>query len=181
MEALGRLFDVGIGWAPVDLDTADGATGKRIAMSGADAITFVVTTAVGASAAMSFNVRQHTAYTAGTSADLDPTGATGSVGITSYYLKSEALLDNDEAWTRVTQTEDSAVAIPAATGLTQYVLVIEVSGNQLAEGYTHLSLEATGTLAAPKLSSCLYFMHELRLQRKPTKLGNLLRPNAANA
>jgi hypothetical protein len=31
------------------------------------------------------------------------------------------------------------------------------------------------------LGACLYFLHELRQQRKPSKLPNLLRPNAANA
>lgn len=181
MEALGRLFDIGTGFAPVDLDTANGATGKRIAMSGADAITFVVFLAAGAETALEIDVQQHTAYTGGTSADLDVTGAAGSVGITSYYIKSETLLDNDEAWSKVTQTEASEITLAAGLGDEQQIVVIEVSGSQLAEGYTHVSLNVAATLGAPKLGACLYFLHELRLQRRPARLANLLRPGAANA
>lgn len=180
MEALGRLFDIGTGWAPVDLDTADGATGKRISMSGADAITFVVFTGAGASTALGFNVQQHTAYTGGTSADLDAAGVATSTGMDHYYIKSEATLDNDEGWTRVAQTASSNVDLAAATGLTQYILVIEVNAAMLGDGYSHVSLNAAGTLGAAKLGACLYFLHELRYQRKPANLPNLLRPGVAN-
>lgn len=181
MDALGRLFDIGTGWSPVDLDTADGATGKRINMSGHDGITFVVATAAGGSSAMTFDVQQHTAYTGGTSNDLDSAAVAGSTGVTYYYIKSEATLDNDEAWTRVNQAEASEISLAAGTGATEYILVIEIDAAQLAPGYTHVSLTATGTLAAAKLATCLYFPHELKWQRKPGKLQNLLRPNAANA
>lgn len=185
MEALGRLFDIGTGWVPVDLDTANGATGKRIAMSGADAITFVVFLAVGATDDVVLDVQQHTAYTGGTSKDLDSdssTGTTDAVGITSWYIKSEAALDNDEVWTRVTQSEASEITLTGATyGDKQNIVVIEVSAAQLGEGYTHVSLNASSTTSTAHLGACLYFLHELRYQRKPSKLPNLLRPGAANA
>lgn len=182
MEALGRLFDIGVGWAPVDLDTADGATGKRISMVGADAITFVVFLGAGADGAvLTLDVQQHTAYTGGTSADLDATGVAGTTGIDHYYVKTETLLDNDEAWSKVTQTEASEIALVAGDSDTQQIVVIEVAASQMAEGYTHLSLTAAATLSAARLGACLYFVHEMRRQRKPTGLGNLLRPGVANA
>lgn len=182
MEALGRLLDIGTGWAPVDLDTANGATGKRIAMSGADAITFVVFLGVGATDDVVLDLQQHTAYTGGTSADLDAAAVSDSVGVDHFYIKSEAALDNDELWSRVSQSVASEVTLTGATyGDKQNIIVIEVSAAQLGEGYTHVSLNAATTTSTAHLGACLYFLHELRQQRKPAKLPNLLRPNAANA
>lgn len=182
MEALGRLFDIGTGWVPVDLDTANGATGKRIALSGANAITFVVFLAVGATDDVVLDVQQHTAYTSGTSADLDAAGVTGSTGIDHFYIKSEATLDNDEIWAKVTQTAASEITLTGATyGDKQCIVVIEVDGAMLADGYTHVSLNCATTTSTAHLGACLYFVHEMRYQRKPANLPNLLRPGAANA
>lgn len=182
MEALGRLFDIGTGWVPVDLDTANGATGKRISMAGADAITFVVFLAVGATDDVVLDVQQHMAYTSGTSADLDAAAVSTSYGIDHWYIKSEATLDNDESWTRVAQSEASEVTLTGATyGDKQNIVVIEVRASQLGDGYTHVSLNCATTTGTAHLGACLYFVHELRYQRKPANLPNLLRPGAANA
>lgn len=181
MEMLGRLVDIGNGWAPVDLDTADGATGQRIAMSGARGISFVVHAAAGAATALTFDVQQHTAYTGGISADLDSAAVASSTGVDHYYIKTETVLDNDESWSRVDQAAASEIALGTADGDNQYILVIEVDSRQLGNGYTHVSLNAAGTLGAPKLASCTYFLHELRFQRKPANLPNLLRPGVSNA
>ncbi len=185
MEALGRLIDIGTGWAPVDLDTANGATGKRIAMSGANAITFVVFLGAGGTEDLVLDLQQHTAYTGGTSKDLDAdpsTGVTDSSGVDHFYVKSEAALDNDETWSKVTQSVASECTLTGATyGDKQNIVVIEVDAAQLGEGYTHVSLNAATTTSTAKLGACLYLLHELRYQRKPSKLPNLLRPNAANA
>lgn len=182
MEALGRLFDIGTGWVPVDLDTANGATGKRIALSGARAITFVVFLAVGATDDVVLDVQQHTAYTGGTSNDLDSAAVTDSTGVDHYYIKSEATLDNDEAWVRVAQSAASEITLTGATyGDKQNIVVVEVDARQLGDTYTHVSLNASTTTAAAHLGACLYFVHELRYQRKPTRLQNLLRPGVANA
>lgn len=182
MEALGRLFDIATCWSPVDLDTANGATGKRIALSGANAVTFVVHAAAGATTDAVLNVRQHTAYTSGTSNDLDTAAVASSRGVTSFYVKSEATLDNDEAWVKVTQSEASQISLTGATyGDKEYIVVIEVDASQLGTGYTHVSLDVAATLSAAKLSGALAYLHELRYQRKPAKLRNLLRPSAVNA
>jgi len=182
MEALGRIFDIGTGWAPVDLDTSNGATGKRISMLGADGITFVVFCGAGGSEDLTLDVQQHTAYTSGTSADLDVAAVTGSTaGIDHFYIKSETTLDNDEAWARVTQSAASEVVVTGATyGALQKIIVIEVNAGMLAPGYTHVSLNASVSTSTAQLGACLYFLHELRYQRKPANLPNLLRPGAAN-
>lgn len=182
MEALGRLFDVGTGWVPVDLDTANGATGKRIDMSMHSSVAFLVSLGVGATDDVVLDLQQHTAYTGGTSNDLDAAAVTDSVGVDHWYIKSEATLDNDELWTKVTQSAASEVTLTGATyGDKQCQVIIEVDARQLGAGYTHLSLNASTTTAAAHLSSCVYLPHELRWQRKPSGLWNLLRPGVANA
>lgn len=177
MEGLGRLFNIGIGWSPVDLNTADGATGKRIDMTMCDALTIVVIKAAGTAAQdFAYTLRQHTAYTSGTSADL--------VAIDHYYLKDETALDNDEPWVKLTQTLSASIAEAGAAGTSaehEQILVIEVDSATLTEGYSHVSLNAAATVANAQLATCIYLPHELRRQRKPPNLINLLRPGAANA
>lgn len=184
MDALGRLFDIGIGWVPVDLDTSNGATGKRIDMTMADAVTFVVVTGVGGAEDLVLDLQQHTAYTSGTSSDLDSAVA-GTTDVARFHIKAETALDNDESWVKVDVTAGttaSEITVVGATyGVMQKLVVIEVAASQMAEGYTHLSLNAAITTSTAQLSACLYFTHEMRRQRKPTSLGNLLRPGAANA
>lgn len=186
MDALGRLFDVGLGWAPVDLDTSNGATGKRIALSGANAITFVVVTGVGGAEDLVLDLQMHTAYTSGVSGDID-TGAAIPSGsdVARYYIKAEALLDNDETWVKVPvvagATASEITVVGATYGVMQKIIVIELDAAALADTYTHVSINAAITTATPQLATCLYFLHELRYQRAPVKLPNLLNPGAANA
>jgi hypothetical protein len=183
MHALGRLFDVGLGWAPVDLNTGDGATGKRISLAGASGITFIVNTGVGGGTNdLVLDVQQHTAYTGGTSNDLDSTAVSTSTGITRWHIKAETALDNDESWVTVTQTEASECTVVAATyGTQQKIVVIEVDADQLGDGYTHVSLTASYAENTAALAGCLYIVHGLRYQRKPSALWNLLNPGTANA
>lgn len=179
---LGRALDIGLAFAPVDIDTANGATGKRINMTMHRAVLFVCTLAVGATDDVVFDVQQHTAYTSGTSNDLDAAAVTGSTGITEWWIKSEAALDNDEIWTEVTQTAASEVTLTGATyGDKQNIVVIPIRSSQLADGYTHMSVNVATTTATAHLGAGLYIPTDLRFQRAPAKLGNLLRPGVANA
>jgi hypothetical protein len=182
MEALGRLFDVGTGWAPVDLDTANGATGKRIAMMGHRAVTFLIKLGAGGAEDVVFDIQQHTAYTGGTSNDLDSAAVADSTGVDHFWVKSETVLDNDEGWVKVTQASASECTLVGATyGALQCDVIIEVDARQMGGIYTHLSLNASITTATSRLSTCSYLPHELRYQRNPARLQNLLRPGVANA
>jgi hypothetical protein len=174
MEALGRLFDIGLGWAPVDMDTADAATGKRLSMANAGGVTFVVATGTGGANDIVFDVNQHTAYTGGTTADLD--------SVVHWYIKAETALDNDESWVEVTQSAASECTVVGATyGAQQKLVAIEVDAAQLSDGYGWVSLNMAMTSSTSQLGVCLYILHDLHIQRKPTLLGNLLNPGAANA
>lgn len=183
MDALGNLFDIGTGWSPVDLDTANGATGKRVSMTMFEQVTFVVFQAAGAATDATLTVKQHTAYTGGTSNNLASATVSDSTGITYWYVKSEATLDNDEAWTKVTQSEAATISLTGTTyGDKETIIAVEVHAAQLGSGYTHVSLDHAATLGAAKLGACLVIPSGLRYRRKPASLFNMLRGNAtANA
>lgn len=174
MRALGRLFDIGLAWAPVDIDTANAATGKRLSLAHASAVTFLVACGVGGADDLVLDVQQHTAYTGGTTADLD--------AVTTSYIKAETALDNDESWEAITQSIASEVTVVGATyGAMQKLIVIEVDAASLSDGYTHVSLNAAITTTTAQLSTGLYIVHGLMHGRKPTLLPNLLNPGAADA
>lgn len=174
MEGLGRLFDIGLAWAPVDSQTA-AITGKRISMKHCTGLTIVVNKAAGtANDDPVFTLKQHTAYTSGTTADL--------AIIDHYYLKQETALDNDEAWTKVTQSVAATVTGNATSAETQCLFVFEVNAASLSDGYAWVSLDLADTgSAGAQLCSAIYIPHDLAAQRAPASLGNLLRPGAANA
>lgn len=179
---LGRHIDIGLMFAPVDIDTANGWTGKRINMSMHQGVLCVIVMAVGATDDVVVDVQQHTAYTSGTSGDLDAAATTGATGITASHIKSEALLDNDEIWALISQSVASEITLVGATyGDKQNILAFPVFSNQLSDGYTHMSVNGATTTAAAHLACGLYLPFDLRYQRAPTKRENLLRPGVANA
>lgn len=181
-EALGRLFDVSPFVAPVDINTADTATGIRISMTGHSGIAIVLYTLVGGADTITVDVQQHTAYTSGTSADLDAAAVATSTGIDHYYIKAETALDGDESWVKVTQSVASEVTIDGTTyGAMQKLVVIQVGADQLGDGYTHLSAIVSLTTSTSQLLAGLYIPYDLVAQRTPPNRPNLLRPGAANA
>lgn len=183
-RALGRLFDAGIGFATVDLNTA-GATGLRYNMSVATGATFLFSLAVagGGTDSNVITFKQHTAYTSGTSNDLAAATVTTSTGITAYWVKSETALDNDESWVEVTQADGASVTLTGATyAPRQVLLAVYVGADQLGDGYTHLSADfADPGSGGARLGSCIVLLHDLARQGRPASLPNLLRPGAANA
>lgn len=177
MEGLGRLFDIGVGFAPADMNTNNGETGKRCSLKHASGVTIVIFKAAGtAGEDPTLTLKQHTAYTSGTSANL--------AVIDHYYLKTETALDNDESWTKITQTAAATIADPGGAGTSaesQQVIAIEVSANSLSDGYGWVSLDYAVTASNAQLATWVYLLHDLAAQRAPANLGNLLNPGAANA
>jgi hypothetical protein len=183
IRGLGRLFDVGTAWAPVDLTTA-GATGKRLSLASATGVTFLMYLAAAGSGTedVVLTFQQHTAYTGGTTSSLSTAAVSTSSGITLYHLKAEAVLDNDESWVEVTQADSQTVTIAGATYAAQQAIVaVYVSADQLGDGYTHVSVNVADPGSVSRLGAALYLLHDLNVQRKPANLPNLLRPGAANA
>lgn len=169
MEGLGRLFDIGAGVVPVDLDTADGATGLRTNVVGASGVTAVAFIGAGGATDVTLTVKQHTAASGGTSGTV--------TGTDHFYIKSETTLDNDEEWQRVdvSPTANGVITLDGATyGGVQKLIAVEIDAKKLTDGYTHVSLDIAGALAAAMLGAVLYVVHGLKVERAPASLGSLL-------
>lgn len=165
MDALGRLIDINPGTVPVDLNTA-GSTGLRTNMRDCTGITFVVLLGAAASGTedVTLDLQQHTAFSGGTTQDLDI--------VKQYWVKSEATLDGDETWTKVTQAAASEVTLAGATyAQVQTLVVIEVDAAKLSDGFTHVSLNLTDPGSVARLGAVLAIRHELSVQRAPELLA----------
>jgi hypothetical protein len=155
----------------------------RCSLAGATGVTilYVQGAAAGGTDDLTIDIQQATAYTGGTSGDLDSSATTGATGITEWYVKSETTLDNDESWVKVTQTEASEVTLTGATYATkQCTVAVYVAADQLADGYGWISVNLACTTSNARLVAVYYILHDLAAQRTPANLPNLLRPGAAN-
>ncbi|MEC3993994.1 hypothetical protein VSR01_10735 [Actinacidiphila sp. DG2A-62] len=169
MEGLGRLFNLAIGAAPVDLSTA-AVTGKRVSLQHASGITFLVFKGAGtAGDDPTITLQQHTAASGGTSSNL--------VAIDHYYLKDAATLAGTEQWVEKTQALAATIADPGGAGTSaehQQLLAIEVNATALSDGYTHVSLNIADVGANAQLGAVLYVLHDLTVQRAPDALAATL-------
>ncbi len=189
MHGLGRLFDIGLAVAPVDINTSDAATGTRIDMSGMTGVTIVAVTLAGGADDLVFDLQQHTASVSGTSKDLeaDTAGGVAGTGETPFYhIKAETALDNDETWVKVpittgASTTSEVTVVGATYGAMQKLVAIYVAADQLADGYRWLSVNVACTTSTSQILAVLYIAHDLAVQRVPTNLRNLLNAGAANA
>lgn len=173
MEALGRVFDLSIGYLNTDLNTS-GATGKRVSLQKAQSLTVVaIVPATGGTEDLTFDIQQATASTGGTSNDMD--SANGATGIDHYYIKAATTLAGTETWTKVTQTAASEVVVLGATyGASQCIVAIEINGTQLADGFSYVSVNSPDPGSTARVVSVLYILHDLAVQRKPANLAAAL-------
>jgi hypothetical protein len=151
---LGESYDLSTGIAPVNLATAAN-TGKRLSMQEVTSVDIVVIKGAGTAAEDPvLTLKQHTAATGGTTADL--------ATITSYALKNEATLDGDETWTEVTQTAAATITDPGGAGTSaesEQIVVIHVRADQLTPGNTHISLDIADSGTNSQLGAVLYIVH----------------------
>jgi hypothetical protein len=166
MRGLGRIFDISQAINVVDL--AGGATtGARVHLRNYRSVAIVVFKEAGADAEpVTFTVQEHTASTAGTSADL--------AVITEYYHKTEATLDGDETWTKVTQTAAATFAQASGDSDMQAIIVVEIEAASLSAGYEWISVNGADVTTAGQFGGVLYLLHGLAIQREPTLLASPL-------
>lgn len=163
---LGRDFDIGAVIMPVNLATAAN-TGKRIHLENYGGVCFVGLLAAGTAAeAPTFTLRQHTAATSGTSADLDVAA--------TFYTKSEASIDGDEPWVQVTQTADAAITNADWDDANEVIVAVEVHAKDLTDGYGWVSVDVADTGTA-HVGAVVAVMFGLKEQRRPDRLAQ---PNA---
>lgn len=177
MEGLGRLFDIGTGWIPTDMNTNNGETGKRLYVGDCTAVTILVIKGAGtAGEDPTVTLKEHNASSSGTSQNL--------AAIDHYYLKNETALDNDESWVKKTQTAAATIADPGGAGTSaesQQLLAIPVEVADLSSGFAWISLDYAVTAAAAQIAGWVYIKHGLQVQRAPANMPNLLSPGTANA
>lgn len=133
---------------PIDLD-AGANTGARIDMQKFKRVTFVVIAAAGTTpSAHLHTLKQHTAASAGTSADLSVDNP--------YYHKAGAATE----FTKVQPTSAAAAYdVDTLVGDAKYVVVFEVLQEQLTDGYRWVSLD-TGDVGGAQLGTVLAICHE---------------------
>jgi hypothetical protein len=174
MEGLGRLFDIGTAFAPVDSQSG-AITGKRVSLQNAGGVTFVCNKAAGtANDDPVFTVKQYTAASGGTTSNLPV--------ITRWFSKQETTLDNDESWVLNTQAAGATVTGDGTSAESQMLIAFYIGADQLSDGYTHVGVDLADTgSAGAQLAGGIYILHDLHEARDPNLLGNLLSPGAANA
>ena len=169
---LGRLFDISLALAPVDLGTA-GATGKRFSMQNCGGVDIVLIYGAGTDGDDPVpSLQQHTAYTGGTSADL--------VVMDTIYRKAETTLDGDEAWVKTTQTAAAIMTAVADDAQKQKIYVIAVEAEDLSDGYTHISVNQADLSNNAQLAAIIYIARDLKIMRTSANMPNWLNPGAAN-
>lgn len=163
MDALGRLFDIVVGSAPAD-SVAAAITGNRVRLNRSAGCTIVVLTDGGSTDVLDVDLQQATAASGGSIIDLDV--------VTKYYLKEATTFAGSETWSKVTQAAASEIT-NAGSASKQTLLVIEVEGSQLADGYDFISLNVPdqGTNGT-KYTAVLYLLRDLAVQRNPVNLAN---------
>jgi len=171
-RGLGRLFDFGTGCA-IQSFNGSGITGKNISFQNCRSIgVLVCKMANGTTDDLAIDLQEVDAYN-GTPRDLEV--------ITNYWMKQEASLDNDEVWTKYTQTAASEITAIAGSAETELMLYFEVNEQQLSDGYTHIAVNVPDLGNTDTEQGCvIYIPFDLKMQRTPANLPNLLRPGAAN-
>jgi hypothetical protein len=167
MQALGRLFDIGLIAPPAATNGA--VTGKRIHMKNAAGVTFVFVGGVATGGDdIQVDLQEANASSGGTAQDLEV--------ITDYWYKSAVAVDNSETWTHVEQSAASEIAVAAAaeTDIEQNILVFEVESTQLSDGYEWLSVNVPDLGTGDKTLTVLAFVRDLGVQRAPHNLAALL-------
>ena len=166
MHGLGHRFNIGSAFAPVDFNTSDAATGHRVHMRDYESIAFVLFKGAGtAGADPVVTVREHTAATGGTSADL--------VVITEFYSKTETVLDGDEVWVRTAQTAAATANMGLTTAEEEGIHVLQFEAPQLSAGYEWISCNIAATVANAQLVAGLYILSGLKYPRDPALMPQL--------
>jgi hypothetical protein len=170
VRGLGMDFDICPAIIPI-ADLAAGAnTGKRLHMrnyGGVAIVGFMGAVSAGTDTFVP-DVQEHDASVNGTSQDLNV--------VTEWHIKNEATLDNDEAWTKVTQVAASEVSLTGATyAASQLILVIQVDASDLSDGFEWISVDlADAGVGGTRAGAFLYIPYGLKVQRAPALLASAL-------
>jgi len=167
MHGLGRLFDIGSAFTPVDFNTSDAATGHRIHMRNCETVAMILFKGAGtAGADPVVTVQEHDAASSGNSATL--------AVVDEFYKKEETVLDGDEVWVRTAVSPVSGTPNMGLTSAEQEgIYVIEVEAASLSAGFEWVSFNIAATVANAQLVAGLYICHGLKVELRPDRLPQL--------
>ena len=161
-RSLGRLYDVSVGFAPVDTQTGAN-TGKRVSLKHAGGVDFIFFKGAGTgSDDPVFTLQEHNASTGGTSQNL--------AKIDTIHVKAATTLAGTETWTKRTQ---AAAATYTATGdaTKQAIYSIYVPATSLSDTFSYVSLSVADTgSAGAQIGAMLYLLTDPAIQRVPANL-----------
>lgn len=164
MEGLGRLFDVEIGIAPVDL-SGGATTGKRCSLRDATGISILLIKGLEAGTddpVLTF--QQHKVSTGGTPANL--------AIIDHYYQKSAVTYLGSEQWVKKTQAASQTVTLTSEAP-NQGLYLFEIGANDLSDGYGYVSVNIADAGSTAQLGTLIYVPHDIK-GRAATSLQALL-------
>ena len=156
-QALGSLFNVVMGVAPLDLQTArDGDWAK---MTHAGHCTILVIKGQGTDGDDPTFTLQQALTAAG--------GSSKALAIIDEYMEQEenaANLEATTAWVRVTQTAASTVAPgdPSAQSAALYAIPVDAAELDVANGFDWIRLNVGDTGTNAQLGAVIYIFTELR-------------------
>lgn len=165
MEGLGRLFDLSIAVAPVDL-SGGAQTGKRCSMRNASAVAVVVFKDKGGVANTDPQLTIKS-YDAATSGNADTT----TVTVDHYYKKSATTYDGTQTWSKVAIT---ATATPTLSGegSSTGIYVFEIPVTAFPDGYPYLEVDSADAGTNAQIGGVLYIPHDLEVARTPANLAS---------
>lgn len=164
-EALGHLFNLVMGVAPLDFQTA--RNGDWVSMKNAGHCTIVVIKGAGTDGDdQTFTLEQATTAAGG--------GPSKNLAtIDKYYEQEEAAanLEATGAWTRVTQTAGATVAPgdPSAQSSALYVFEVDAADLDVANGFDWIRMNNDGAGSNAQLGAILYIFSELRYPNRPDR------------
>jgi hypothetical protein len=144
-KKLAEDYGIKAAFEPVDLNAA-AITGARIGLAQGYKVAVIVGFGDSVGATVQITLRQHTAASAGTSADLSVANV--------YYKKVGAATSFTKVEPSVAAAQyDLSADLAAEPGL----VVLEIDGPQLSEGFTHFSIDLADSGAA-KIVCATYIM-----------------------
>ena len=167
--ALGRLFDLIMGVAPLDLQTA--RTGDYISLKNCEGVGVLIIKGAGTDGDDQTFTLQQASAVAGT-------GAKDAAIITEYWEKEEAAanLQATGAWTRVTQTAAATIAPgdPSAQSSAMYYFEVHADQLDVDNGFDCIRVDNDGAGSNAQLGTILYIPFGLRYQATPANLPNMI-------
>lgn len=164
MEALGRLNDLSVCIAPVDLSAA-AVTGKRVSLKRASGLLVKIYKGAASSGTdPGFTFKEATAFTSGTLQVMANPPA-------YFWKKTGTTLAGTEVWSQVTATYSSGTVTLTGEQGNQGIYAFEILSEDLSAGFDYIEVDSVKAGTVAQLGCVMYELHDLLSQRLPSNLA----------